>query len=199
MALLFCRNALFPQLRLFIPFLLIIILYEYGTLQGSFTVNGSNHWAANMVTLFEFVFYSFMIRSFLTNKINKRYLLSAALVIVALSILNIAFIQGFWKLHSYTLSLGSIVIISFVCVYFYELLHYDLEKLSISKYPIFWIATGILFFYLGEFLFFAFFSYMAYRDDYSYFKLFKIISNASNVILYSCLSIAFVCNRWIKT
>lgn len=194
-AILLCFRSAYKPLQAFIPFLLVIVLFEWGTLQGWFTINKSNLWSVNIITLIEFVFFAFFLHSILSRLSNKKKIVWIMGLILILSVVNIVFVQGLWRFHSYTYLLGAITIITFCCIYFSELMDQDLGAVSIALYPFFWICTGLLFFYLGQFLFFAFFEYMAYKKDYSYYSLFKVISNVSNVILYSCLSIGFLCAK----
>lgn len=191
-AAIFCIKTRYRFFRVFVPFLFLIVVYEYGSLQGWFTIKTQNLWAVNIITLIEFGFYGFFLSSILIVHSNKRRARICVITVLLISIINILFLQGFWKLHSYTLVLGGLFIIYLVCVFFYELLRMTSHTEFISRFPLIWISTGVLFFYLNQFLFFAFFEYMAYKNDYSYYQLFKIISNVSNVILYSCLSIAFI-------
>lgn len=181
------------KLKYFVPFLFFIVCYELGDYNDLFTIRNTNHWAINIITTIEFLFYSFFIRATFSNSVLKKASLVAIISILILTVLNITFIQGFWRLHSYTFLLGALVIIFLSCSFFYELLNIDIKNGSVLKYPLFWIVTGILFFYLGQFSFFTFFEYMAYTKDYSYFILFRYISNFSNAILYTCLSIGFAC------
>ncbi len=181
------------KLKYFVPFLFFIVGYEFADYNNWFTIRNTNHWAINFITTIEFLFYGLFIRATLINRRLRNISLTAIVFILALTILNIVFIQGFWRLHSYTFVLGALVLIFLSCSFFYELLNIDIETGSVLKYPLFWIVTGVLFFYLGQFTFFSFFEYMAYTKDYSYFKLFRFISNFSNAILYTCLSIGFAC------
>jgi hypothetical protein len=188
-----CPHFKEKNLKYFVPFLFFIVFYESADFINFFNVKGSNHWALNFITTFEFLFYSFFIRSLLLNNRLRKISLVLISTTIILTIINIAFIQGFWNLHSYTFLLGAVVIIYLVCTYFYQLINQEMETISIITLPYFWINTGLLFFYLGQFVFFAFFQYMAYIDDYSYLKIFRFISSFTNVILYIALSVGFLC------
>lgn len=181
------------SLHYFPIFLGIIVLYEYGTIQNWFTINHSNLWAANIITIFEFTFYSFFLRLLIVDKKKKKKILFAFTLLLIITVINISYIQGFWKFHSYTFLLSSIFIVFLICTFFLQVLKSNDIEFSILLYPNFWIATGLLFFYLGGFAFFSFFEFMAYKGDYTYLSLAKLILNFTNVILYSFLSIGFIC------
>ena len=109
-----------------------------------------------------------------------------------LVLLNMAFIQGLTEFHSYTNALGSILTVFFCCLFFYELLLNPLEG-ELHKVPMFWISTGILFFYLGDLSFDLLYNLL--KNDAMGKDLFKSINNNLILILYSCFIIAFLCQR----
>lgn len=191
----FCINGKFRTLNFFVPFLFIIVLFEFGNIKGWFTVHKSNLWVINIIMLVEFIFYGLFLKNILLVASHKRLFLFLICIVCIVSVFDNLFCHGFWQLDSYAVILNSINTIVFTCIYFHELLKYNIEDLEIARYPYFWIATGLLFYYLGMFAFFVSFEYMAYRNNYAYFSFFKIISLISNIILYSCFSIAFLCNK----
>jgi hypothetical protein len=181
-------------LKYFIPFLFVIVLYELYDYWNFFTINKSNHWSLNIITTLEFSFYAFYIRSQFVNLMAKKIALFAIIATLCLIVINIAFIQGVWKLHSYTLLLAFLVLIFLSCLFFSDLISV-ISKKSVTTNPHFWIVTGILFFCLGQFVFFCFFEYVTYTKDYVFAKLFRLISLVSNLILYSLMIIGFICQR----
>lgn len=187
------RKLRYSILVYFVPFLLLIVLYEFGTLRGWFTINRSNLWAVNIITTIEFLFYGIFLTALIKKSKYKKAAKGSIIAVLILTILNILFFQGFSKLHSYTFLCGSILIIGLACYFFYELLDYDIQHDSILKYSFFWLITGVLFFYIGQFAFFCFFEYMIHSQDSKYRTLFDNISTYSNAILYSCIIIAFLC------
>jgi hypothetical protein len=193
--LVFLKKNRHTMLFYFIPYLLLIVIYEFGTLKGWFTINKSNLWAVNIITTIEFIFNGLILVSLMKKKRAKNIALCGLLFIFGLTVLNIFFFQGFNKLHTYTFLLGCALLIINSCYFFYELLDYSNNENSILKKTEFWIATGILFFYLGQFAFFCFFEYMMFSKDIRYRILFDNISNFSNAILYTCIIIAVLCKN----
>src|ERR1700742_3604783 len=67
----FIRKSNF--LNLFVPFLAITVLYEYGSFSGWFTKGDTNLWAFNFFATFEFIFYlSIFIFVFRPGKLRQR-------------------------------------------------------------------------------------------------------------------------------
>jgi len=176
----------------FIPYLLFILIYEFGSIYNWFFIHKSNLWISNLTLVIFFLFYSSFLCALIHTPYFKRWIKRIVSLSIFLSLVNLAFIQGFWNLNSITILLQFAVLIALTCLYFYELMN-STQKLSISKLPGFWVNTGLLFFCLAEFLFYSAFAYMAYKNNYNYYLLFEVISNIANVILYTCLTISFLC------
>jgi len=178
--------------RLFPFFLLFIVVVE---LAGDYTgrvLHYNNAWFYNFSTTLEFIFYTHIFSRTLRNPVYKKMTLGFMVCFPLLVLLNMAFIQGFTEFHSYTNALGSISMIIFCCFFFYELLLNPLEG-ELHKVPMFWISTGILFFYLGDLSFDLLYNLL--KNDAIGRDLFKSINNNLILILYSCFIIAFLCQR----
>lgn len=182
----------------FLPFLLLILLYEAGSLYNLFNINHSNAWGVNIIITVEFLFYSLFLISLL-NKGSRVRLYALVASVFVFTVVDVAFLQGFWNLATIAILLQYLALIILVCVFFYQLMHKTGQHLSLISLPDFWVNTGLLFFCLAEFLFFAAFAYMMAKKNYNYSLLWFVISNIANLILYSCLSISFLCfNRTRK-
>ncbi|MEO6150026.1 MAG: hypothetical protein ABIP28_07690 [Mucilaginibacter sp.] len=176
----------------FLPYLLLIVLYELGSFFYLFVINKSNAWITNIIISIEFLFYSCLLIVLLDKKLRAR------LVILVLSaflftVVDVFAIQGFWDLGTIAILVQYVVLIVLVCMFFSQLMRRSGEHLSLIRLPAFWINTGLLFFCLAEFMFFAAFTYMTAKKNYNYYMLWLVISNMANLILYSCLSISFLC------
>jgi hypothetical protein len=156
----------------FIPYLFLVLIYEYGTLKNWFVINHSNLWVSNITLIIFFLFYSVFIHG-----------------------INMLFVQGFWNLDTITILLQFAILIGITCLYFYELMNFMGKEPQVLKIPGFWLNTGLLFFCLGQFLFYSSFAYMAYKKNYDYYVLHLVLSNIANAILYSFLTISFLCIR----
>lgn len=179
--------------RYFVPYLLFIVIYEMGTIYNWFSVRHSNHWVSNITMIISFIFYSIFLLQLLQTDSIRKWIKRVIILSIFCSLINMIFIQGFWKLDTITILLQFGIIIYITCIYFYELMNYSTQTLLVVRLPGFWLNTGLLFFCLAQFLFFSAFAYMAYKNNYEYHLLFSVISNVSNAILYSCLIVCFIC------
>ena len=178
--------------RHFLPYLIFIVVYEFLNLWDWLYINHSNLYLSNIEINISFIYYGYILKQLIRSSTYKK--ISTRLIIVALfcQVVNTAFIQGFWKFNSITVLFEYAIIIFVTCLYFYELIN-SISEGAFIAYPSFWLNTGLLFFCLFDFLYFSSFAYMAYKNNYHYYLLASAIVNTANVILYSCLSVCFLC------
>nr|WP_294948033.1 hypothetical protein [uncultured Mucilaginibacter sp.] len=189
------RQMKHTQYRYFVPYMLYIVLYEVAAIYNVFNINHRNLWISNISMTISFLFYSVFLLKLLKTPVFQKRIKWAIGLILLCSAVNMAFFQGFWDLDTVTILLQYVVIIISSCLYFYELMNFTTTQLTIIRMPGFWLNTGLLFFCLINFLFFSSFAYMAYKNNYQYFLLFRGIANISIAILYSCLTVSFLCFR----
>lgn len=177
----------------FVPFLLIINIYEIGTVYGWFTYHNSNHAAGNIFMLIHFSFYFFMIATALVNRKERRFIVILWSIFFLFFLGNILFFQHIWIYNSYTYLTGSLMIIGLCCFFFYRIM--NVQELNLPTYPFFWIFTGLMFFYLCRFIFMCYFTFFIHKFNPTIIQLFKSISNISIILLYTCMIIGLVCFR----
>jgi hypothetical protein len=181
--------------RLFPLFLLFIVLVELvGRYMRTVLKMHSNAWLYNISTTLEFLFYAYIFRQSLQNKAYKNLAFWFILIYPLAVLTNMLFVQGFFWFHSYTMVLGSFFMLIFCCLFFYEVFLNPLE-LELHREPMFWISTGILFFYLGDFSYNLYYNILTKYGLDTGRNLFLSINNNLNLVLYSCFTIAFLCKR----
>jgi hypothetical protein len=181
------------QYKYFVPYLLFIVIYEIGNLKDWFVIDHKNLWITNIAMTISFLFYSFFLLSIIRTITLKKWIKRAVFLSILCFLTDVIFIQGFWHLDTIAILLQLGILIMITCFYFYELLNYTEETLSIIRLPAFWLNTGLLFYCLVSFLSFSAFAYMAYTGNYEYHLLYDITANIANIIFYSFLMITFIC------
>jgi hypothetical protein len=190
----FCLSALKKSPLIWLVGLLFIVVTA--ELAGRYfrkVLHQPNAWIFNLSTCIEFLVYGLLFYRCFTFPAFKKIALGFLYFFPIAAAVNIIFIQGFFNFHSYTMSIGSLFMILFCCCFFYELL-YQKEKINLLAMPLFWIATGILFFYTGDLLYNLFFNYMV-ANNLNYKALFAAINNNLIILLYFCFTVAFLCKR----
>lgn len=186
------RNKL---LLYFIPFLFLTVIIEIIGSGLALTSWFPNYRYAiyNIFTTLEFVFYSGVFFSQFRKPSFKKVVLFFIPIYIFLVIINLALIQGFNKtFHTYTFLLGSFFIVIFCCCFFYESVLPDRIDEQLSKQPFFWISSGLLIYYLGSVIINALFDYLTTNDmKIEGMRIYGIINNSLNVILYTSFCISF--------
>lgn len=186
------RNKL---LLYFIPFLFLTVVIEVIGSGWVLTKWFSSYRYAiyNIFTTIEFIFYS----SVFYNQFRKEYFKKIVTFFIPaftfLVIINLAFIQGLNKtFHTYTFLLGSFFVVVFCCCFFYESVLPERIDEQLSKQPFFWISSGLLIYYLGSVIINALFDYLTTNDmKIEGMRIYGIINNSLNVILYTSFIISF--------
>lgn len=176
----------------FIPFLILTNIQEWGSRYGYMSIGGSNAISLNLFTTLEFVFYAWLFYQEASSCIRRKKIIYLTFVLLAGVIINMIFFQSPLKFHSYSYLLGSIIIITFCLWFFKDLMSGD-RFVELLSYRMFWVSSGLLFFYMGMFVCFTLFEFLSTQILSEYFIIFNILMNVFNIILYTCFTISFLC------
>ncbi|OOQ61386.1 hypothetical protein BC343_20655 [Mucilaginibacter pedocola] len=91
--------------KYFVPYLLYVVIYEYGSLQDWFVINHSNLYIANINISIAFFFNSLFLTSLLKTPRFKKAAKIAIILSIPFAAINMAFFQGFWRLDTATILL----------------------------------------------------------------------------------------------
>jgi len=182
------------KFRWFFPFLFLMLATEltgwYLRKENGFETNG---YLFNFSVATEYIFYAWLFaRTYQTRSFRRIaifFIYVFTVFCVAIYVLN-----GIYWFNSILLLVGNMSAIFFSCLYFYELLVAD-ERINLIREPMFWIATGVLLFNLGEFLYSAFYKLLRQHGWDNGTKLFRAINNNLILVLYLCIIIGLLCVR----
>ena len=182
-----CRYRLLIHAGLIwaIPYLLMNFIAEtYGIF-----VKESDYWIYNIATFLEFIFYFFIFYRALSGSGMRKIILWFSCLYFPFAIVNIVLIQGIHHFHTNSFLVGSVFLIFLAIAYLRQVIM-NIEIINPLRQSMFWITTGVLFFYLGSFFYLGFFEYMQEFHS-SLIPIFRQILNLLNVILYFFYIIAF--------
>ncbi len=180
-------------LKGFLFLLMLTNIVEWGNFYRLFAIKHSTNWVANIRNPIEFIFIGWFYSTIINNTKIKLYIKWLNWFIIVTSVINLIFFQGFYYLDSYTIILGSCFCLYYIIVYLIQLMKTP-NIPNLLLYPYFWISVGFLFFYTGQSILLSFFQYFLYINDFSSFRtIWYFFIILINIILYSCLSIAFFC------
>ena len=185
-------------LRFFTWFMLFTILVQIVGYIYSLDFKKSNHFIFNIYLLIQFLFYfGIFYKTFQTKKLKLLAIL-ASIGFIVYSFSNFLYEPGFYTFDTSSNTLGSVLTIIFCLLYFVSLFKSE-EFINYFKIPMFWISTGLLFFFVGNFMYLSFIDYIIkYNLDKSG-SVYWFIMITLNLLLYSLFSIGFLSNHpWKK-
>lgn len=184
------QKKLSDGLKLFPFFLLLTLTVEIRGWQLSEKVL-NNADLYNFFSVAAFTYYMYLLMEVVYSKTAKKIILYAMSGYAVISLSNILFIQKINSFHTMTYSIGCLLIVIVSMYYFYELLQVP-RSIDLKKEPAFWIAAGLLFFYICTLPILGVLNYLFSFPGVIARSLEEIIS-ILNVLLYSLFTIAFIC------
>jgi len=177
--------------RLFTIYLIISICLQWTGYWYSHLTGKSNHFIFNIELIIEILFYSYLFY----HSINLPFLKSVVLVASAGTLIfvaiNIAVIQGFFYYNTYTFYVQAVMVILFCLLYFYDLIKQDVI-IHLYERPIFWISTGLFFFYFGDITYFLLGDSLFKSRTPASLQLYRYISFTLDLIQYAFFNIGFI-------
>lgn len=148
----------------------------------------------NFLMLISFIFFIWLFTRPMETQKVKTKLQFLILLFGIIGLVNLLFIQKFWKYNSYTQLLGDIILVG-ISAYFLFLILKAQEYKNLFGYEYFWLANGLIVSSMGSMLLYYFGDSL-----YAYYKETKIpvydyINSVLNVVFYSSLIIGFICRR----
>lgn len=188
-------NRLAYPYKYFAPFLFSVTTYQLIIQLRLISSTHFETWSYNLFTSIEFIFYTLILHGLLKKREHKSFLYYAIIFTLSCTLVYIIMLKKYNSLNTYIFSLQAFVMITACCMYYFYKVRNARNEVLILKDPTFWLYTGLLFYYLGEFLFFASYAFIPYKGSTDYLMLYSIVINVSNIILYSCLIKLFLCFR----
>jgi hypothetical protein len=181
--------------RFFILFLFAIIAAETGGWFASARLGvADNSWIFNVLLCIN-VCFCVWILSLADPMVRIRKSMRVFFFVIAVYTLgNFIFFQGLSLYNSYTEIVYDIMLGIISCYLFYETLK-ESKYRNLLQYEYFWFANGLLVFSLSSAVLSSsrpqFWAYQLHTGT----PLFGYLNDTVNVLLYSCLIIAFICRK----
>ncbi len=188
-----------PQwLRLFFYFLLLTLAVEIFSSMYSYSFKKSNHFIVNLYLPVIFSFYFLLFFKAFKTKNFKRIIGAAFLLYLLFFLYDILFFEGFYYFNIYSFCFGSILIVLCCLLYFMWLFASD-DLINYFALPMFWISTGLLFFYVGNLVQVSLMKYIISNHLDPDGRIYQFIMVTLNLLLYGAFTVGFLCNRpWKK-
>lgn len=178
-------------LRWFLPFLVFILCVEITGRYFGRVLHQPNSWLFNLSIPFEYLFFTFIFWKNYT-RLGYRFLAQWFLILFSIfAVINIV-VNGLAEFHTNVLQIGSFFMIVFSVIYFINF-YQEMETEILWKEPMFWIASGVLIFNMGEFTYNFFSTFLIGHGLDQAAMLYKSINNNLILILYSFFIFGFIC------
>jgi hypothetical protein len=197
-SLLFFKNIRSTALQWLPLFLGFICCIEFAAKYMRSVLHKPNTMLFNISIPIEYLVYGLLLYAFMHSKLLERITIAAVVIVVSFALINILFIQPYYYLlATNTLKLGSFVMIilsglALVDVFMLEL------NIALERQPIFWLSIGLLFFNVGEFVYFSFLNTMLKNGWDNTASLFKTINGKLIFVLYGCIILSILCTKPIQ-
>lgn len=183
-------------LRLFTWFLIFTLLIQLTGIAYSFYTKKSNHFIFNFYILIQFLFYFFLFYKTFEKQNLKIIIQLMAVLFVTYYFYNLFFGTGFFIFSTAGNTLGSILIIICCLLYFVSLFKSELI-LNYFRIPMFWIATGLLFYFVGNFIYLSLMGYIV-KHNLDTAGNFYVLLVTLNFLLYGLFTSGFLSNQLWK-
>jgi hypothetical protein len=152
-----------------------------------------NHWIYNLYLLPAYLFYLLFYYSFLKGVQIKMMIKTAAVLFTCWFAYDLFFVQGMFRLNTYTVIVAGIMVVALSLAYFYQVLRAAVF-LPIHRDPLFWISAGTFLFHLTTMLGLFF---IVFLNDWYGKAAFttSLIIKITSIVMYLAYSIAFLCQR----
>jgi hypothetical protein len=195
------RNKWAKSYRLFSIFLMVTLIVELLAISWKLFLHqtaywgyaNSNLWIYNLYLAPQYLFYFIFFSSVLDSKLLRTIKKPTIIIYVFTGVFNIIFIQRINQLNTYTIILGSGLVLIGSLSYFIQEFNRKVPAL-VSKQPLFWIALGSFMFHTVSLPYFIMINYLSKVNLPMAISLFNILL-ALNVLMYLFYLIAFLCNN----
>ena len=202
---LFRKREIKPIIRIFVIFLWFSMFYDLAGFYSTFayfynyeylafikdTPIERNFWWYNIYHLISYSMYCLLFIYHLENE-KKRKILKIIFLGYILTAIIYLFYSGdfFTSYSSYTMILGTFLLLICVGLYYFELLT-SRKILNFYKEPIFYISVGSLIFYLVVTPLGIYSMHISSLNP-EFLQVYVIVLKVANIFMYSCYTIGFL-------
>lgn len=147
----------------------------------------NNLWLVNIYSIIELSYFTYTLYLIL----RKTFVLRLMYFITGICLIDIFFVHGLKIFHADSYAL-SVLIIVYICIYYYYNTFKEAQVDNLLKEPSFWMVTGLLVFYATSLSVAGIFNYIAELPK-EMILLTRSIILSVNSIFYIILIIAFIC------
>ena len=183
-AALYNYRRLDPVLKLMALFCLLSIIPDFaGLITTHLKIVFNSLFLIHLFDIMAVIFFTLIYQRAFYKPVFKKMTLIFGIISFAALIFNVIFIESIWSYPSVSNTILSVFLIILSLVYFYELLSRQ-EFTYIEKQGMFWINSGVLFYYAITIFLFMLYMKINYADRSTYYMMQSVMNIIAN-LLYS--------------
>lgn len=128
------------------------------------------------ILFFTAIYYN----AFFKPSVKKAIIALAGLALLVV-VFNIIFVEGIWEYPSLSITVLSVLLICFSLAYFYQLLNRQ-EFIHIEKQGLFWINSGVLFYFAINIFLFMLFKHFSKDEKQEYYMIHSTSNTIANIL-----------------
>jgi hypothetical protein len=158
----------------------------------------SNHFIYNLYILPLYLPYFFIFYRSFINPLLKKITIYASTAFIFIYIYNIFILNHFYS-YSYSINnLGQLLTLALCFSYMAELLMQE-TFINYFRIPLFWIATGLMFYCTGNFVYNCMLGYILKNDLDPEGNVYMVITSVTTNVQFGLFTVGLLCNKpWIK-
>jgi len=186
--------------RLFILLMFLTVFVEtVGWYQSNVLKKTGNAMPFNFLMIGSVSFFLWLLAQAETHKISGKTLYGTIMCFIVASLANLLFLQGPLIYNSFTEMIGDIMLAIGSGLVIFGLMKDEAEERTLFSNEYLWLSIGILFSALGSAVLYMFLDELQQYSRVTHINVYGYINYTVNILLYSCLIIAFVCRRRAKS
>jgi len=176
--------------------LVFVFLYAFADTAGAIigSYYGTNHFFFNIVWGIQYMIIAYFYYHTLQSRTIRKIILGFFALFPLFFIINACWIQGFYKLHTYSIAIGGSFMLLFVIAYIWQV-YTSTETQSIFRDPVFWFSLAWLFYYGLTAPYLGMLNYLLTNfPDFAYDYYVRVV-DFSDCLRNSLLIIGFLCKK----
>lgn len=189
-------KSLNSNLRLFSLYLFITLAKE-GICVYLANFGMPNLYIYNILGILAYLIYFYLYYHEFTEKITKKTIAYFSVITSTVYLIDLLAVNGFEKFNTLTTTFGGLFLTITALLYFYHLIK-NIEHSNLTRVPMFWISTGVLFYSVGTIILFNYFNAYIHLPP-SIRSSIWTINSVLNILQNILLTIGIFCNLQNRT
>ena len=158
----------------------------------------SNHFIYNLYILPQYLIYFFIFYKSYISSLLKKITIYGAVAFIFTYIYNIFTLNHLYNFSYFINNVGQLLTLALCFLYMAELLMQE-TFINYFRIPLFWIATGLMFYCTGNFVYNCMLGYILKNNLDPEGNVYMVITSVTTNVQFGLFAIGLLCNKpWIK-